>query len=319
VSESARVDAAPAPEVSVVVPVYNSQDCLAELLARLTNELTRRHRSHEIILVNDGSPDGSWEQIVQLSPKYPALRGVNLRRNFGQDNALMAGLTASRGRVVVIMDDDLQHDPADMAPLIRRVEEGADVCYACFARKEQAAWKNLGSWFNDLVANFVIGKPKGIYLSPYKAISRAVVREILSYDGPYPYVDGLLFRVTKYITQEHVQHHPRFAGQSNYSLRRSVQVWLRVATNFSPAPLRLASYLGLSFSGLGLLLALGFVVVKLLRPESPMGWASTIVTILVLGGVQLACLGIIGEFLGRAYMHINRQSQYVVKEETGPK
>jgi len=302
--------------VSVVVPVYRSEECVAPLVEALTQAFGASARSHEIILVNDGSPDGSWRRIVEVGAKYRAVVGVNLRRNFGQDNAIMAGLNQARGEVVIIMDDDLQHDPRDMEALIHKVEEGHDVCYACFTEKKQAWWKNAGSWFNGKVAEWVIGKPPDVYLSPYKAISGEVVREIVKYDGPYPYVDGLIFRVTSSITKVDVEHHDRYAGRSNYNLRRSISVWLKLATSFSLAPLRLSTYMGFGVAAAGLVLALLFVVRRLLDNAAPLGWASTMVVILVLGGAQLGCLGMIGEYLGRAYLNLNRKPQYVVRKVT---
>ena len=303
------------PQVSVVVPVYRSEDCLDKLVEALTAAFEESGRSHEIVLVNDCSPDRSWDKIVELAEQFPTIRGVNFRKNFGQDSALMAGLGVAKGDMVVIMDDDLQHDPKDMEMLLKKVEEGSDVCYARFVHKKQALWKNLGSWFNGKVANIVIEKPDEVYLSPYKAIARAVVDEIVRYDGPYPYVDGLVFRATTNITQVDAQHHERYAGRSNYNLIRSVNVWLKLATSFSLVPLRIATYLGFGSSSIGMLLAVFLVIKKLFFDTgAPLGWPSIIVTILVLGGVQLACLGLIGEYLGRVFIHLNKRPQYVVKE-----
>jgi len=303
--------------ISVVIPVYRSAGCLDELVRRLVEVLETAGGSYEIILVNDRSPDESWARICENVQRYPAVRGINLRRNVGQDNALMAGLRAARGAVVVMMDDDLQHDPRDIPRLVAAVEAGHDICYARFPRKHQAFWKNLGSWFNDKVANIVVGKPPHIYLSPFKAVARAVVSEVVQYDGPFPYVDGLLFRVTNNVTQVDVEHHRRYAGRGNYTLARSIGVWLRVATMFSLAPLRIATILGFTFSVVGFLLAVFFTVYKLLVPTTPLGWASTIVAILVLGGTQLACLGIIGEYVGRVFLHLNKRPQYTIKERVG--
>jgi len=301
---------------SIVVPVYRSEECVHELVAKLTEALQASGRSHEIVLVNDSSPDESWDKIVEAAARFPTVVGINLRRNFGQDSALMAGLNAAQGRVIVIMDDDLQHDPRDMEKLIRKVEEGFDVCYARFTEKKHAWWKNVGSWFNDKVANAFLGKPRHVYMSPFKAISHEVVDEIVKYGGPFPYVDGLIFRVTGNITQVDAEHHDRYAGRSNYNLRKSISVWLKLATSFSLVPLRIATCLGFAFAGLGFLLAILFVVLKLLKSGAPLGWASTIVSVLILGGVQLVCLGMVGEYLGRVFLHLNRRPQYVVKETT---
>jgi glycosyltransferase involved in cell wall biosynthesis len=302
--------------VSVVIPVYRSEACLEELVARLRAAFAKTGRSYEIVLVNDASPDGSWRKIREIAQLDAAVHGINLRKNAGQDNAIMAGLAEASGDVVVIMDDDLQHAPEDIEGLVRGVENGADVCYAHFSRKRQAWWKNLGSRLNDRLANLVLCKPKTLYLSPFKAIAGDVAREITRYDGPFPYVDGLLFRVTDNVTHVVVEHHERFAGRGNYTVARSLGVWLRVATLFSVVPLRIATVLGFSFAGLGLLLAVGFAVYKLLVPDQPMGWASTIMTILVLGGTQLACLGIIGEYVGRSFLHLSRRPQYSIRERT---
>ena len=207
--------------LSIVVPVYRSADCLPELARRVAQDVAGSFNSYELILVNDDSPDTSWEVIASLALTHPFVVGVDLRKNVGQDNAIMAGLHYASGEVVVIMDDDLQHDPADIAALCRALGQGADVVYARFARKRQALWKNLGSWLSDRVAVIVLGKPKDIYLSPYKAMRKEIVDEIVKYDGPFTYVDGLIFSITSHIKQIDVEHHPRLAGRSNYNLIRS--------------------------------------------------------------------------------------------------
>ena len=303
--------------MSVVVPVYRSEECVAKLVAVLTEAFQRMSRTYEIILVNDCSPDGSWERIAEAAKGDANVRDVNLRRNFGQDSALMAGLGQATGDIIVIMDDDLQHDPRDMEALVREVERGADVCYARFREKKQTWWKNVGSWLNGKLAEVVIGKPPGVYLSPYKAIARPVVEEVIKYEGPYPYVDGLIFRVTHNIVEVEAEHHERYAGSSTYTFLKSVGVWLKLATSFSLAPLRIATYLGFMLAGFGLFLALYFIVRTLLGSGAPLGWASIIVSVLVLGGVQLACLGIVGEYLGRVFIHLNRRPQYIIRETAG--
>lgn len=311
---NAEGDESTAPTVSVVIPVYNSAGCLEELVRRLAEALGPLPGTNEVVLVNDGSPDASWETIIAVQRRYPNIIAVNLRRNFGQDNAIMAGLRVSRGQVVVIMDDDLQHDPRDIPALVRVVESGYDVCYALFPRKRQAWWKNFGSWLNGKVAEFLLGKPRHIYLSPFKALQRALADEITRYEGPYPYIDGLILRATSKLGQVVLEHHPRYAGCSNYSLRRSVRVWLRVVTTFSVVPLRVAGIVGALLSFVGTALAVLFVARQLLGTPGPEGWASTIVAVLVMGGVQLLSLGVLGEYVGRLYILNNRSPQYVIRE-----
>jgi len=303
------------PKVSIVVPVYRSAECLEQLASRVRAAFARFGRSYELILVNDGSPDNSWAEIRRLAESERTVLGINLRRNAGQDNAIMAGLNEASGQIVIIMDDDLQHDPNDCEELIKKVEGGFDVCYARFRRNKQALWKNAGSWLNDKLANVVVGKPPHIYLSPFKAVNGDVAKEITNYDGPFPYIDGLLFGVTTNVTQIEVEHHPRLAGKSNYNLFRSLSVWMKVATLFSVVPLRIATLLGFFFSVIGLLSGVFFTIEKLVLRTDPVGWASLMVAVLVLGGVQLACLGILGEYMGRAFLHLNKRPQFVVKEK----
>lgn len=301
-------------QLSVVIPVYNSEDCLNELAKRLTDILDNLGRTYEIVLVNDCSPDNSWKRIVDLCEIYDRLKGISLRRNFGQDSAIMAGLNYSSGEAAIIMDDDLQHDPADILFLLEALEQGYDACYARFSSKKQSRFKNIGSWFNDKVANTILKKPKEIYLSPYKAISREVVNEIVKYDGPYPYIDGLLFRVTRNITQITATHHERYAGKGGYNLRKSIRVWLRLATNFSIIPLRIATTLGFASSSIGFILALIFIIQHFLDGKAPVGWASTVVAILFLGGIQLVSIGIIGEYVGRLFLHQSKEPQFIVEK-----
>jgi polyisoprenyl-phosphate glycosyltransferase len=301
-------------QISIIVPVYRSAECLPALARRVEEEVTRSFRTYELILVNDDSPDTSWEVIQRLASEHNFVTGINLRKNAGQDNAIMAGLNVAIGEVVVIMDDDLQHDPSDIVALHKQIECGFDVAYARFEEKQQALWKNLGSWFNDRVAIWTLGKPKDIYMSPYKAIQREVVQEIIKYSGPYPYVDGLIFSITSKITQVSATHHARFAGRSNYNLWGSIKVFLKLATGFSSFPLRMVALLGTTMSLLAFLLAAWFVLIKLTSAHGPEGWASVIVAILFIGGVQLIGIGAVGEYVGRIFVTQNARPQFVVKE-----
>src|SRR6266851_5486265 len=301
-------------ELSIVVPVYRSAACLPELARRVRDEVSRHFQGYELILVNDVSPDDSWDVIVRLTCEYPFVLGVNLRRNVGQDNAIMAGLRVATGDVIVIMDDDLQHDPADIAALYEQIQNGRDVAYARFEHKRQAVWKNLGSWFNDVVATVTLGKPANVYMSPYKAIRREVVDEIVKYQGPYPYLDGLIFTITSNIAEVPATHHRRFAGRSNFNLIRSITVWLKVVTGFSVIPLRFAMLLGAAMSASAFLLAIYYVVQTLLLSQQPAGYPSIIVSVLFIGGVQLIGLGAVGEYVGRIFITQNSRPQFTVKE-----
>ena len=302
---------------SVVIPVFNSADCLEELVVRLQATFVAMAVSYEVILVNDCSSDESWGVIRGLCAANSAVRGVCFRKNFGQDSALMAGIRRARGTYITIMDDDLQHNPADIPALAIEMQKGFDVVYGHYTHKRQRLWKNLGSWFNGKLAELVLKKPSGVYLSPFKMLRLEVAREICSYDGPYPYVDGLLYRVTQSFSRIAVEHQERYRGKSTYTMWKSVRVWSYLATNFSVLPLRLATIVGLFSASVGFVMGSGFVVYRLLNPSWPAGWASLMVGILFLGGAQLTAIGLVGEYVGRTFLNINRQPQYTVREEVG--
>ncbi|MFQ5753492.1 MAG: glycosyltransferase family 2 protein, partial [bacterium] len=259
-------------KISVVIPVYNSEECLEALVNRLDKCLC--DVPSEVIFVNDCSPDNSWQKIKEAA-KSDKFIGINLRKNAGQDNAIMAGLSRVTGDYIVIMDDDLQHDPNDIKKMVQELENGNfDVCFANFMEKKQKLWKNLGSWFNGKMSEIIINKPPRIYLSPFKVIRREVVDEIVKYQGPYPYVDGLIFTVTHNVTQVYVEHHNRFSGSGNYTLSRSVAVWLKLMTSFSVFPLRIATIIGMMASASGFLLALFFLIRYFMAGEKVEGWTS---------------------------------------------
>jgi glycosyltransferase involved in cell wall biosynthesis len=298
--------------------VYRSEQCLCELVTTIDRILRQTGWLYEVILVNDFSPDGSWRVIETLCREHPFVVGVDLRRNFGQDNAILTGLRISRGRYVVIMDDDLQHDPKYIPALVAKAEAGADVVYADFRDKRQRLWKNAGSWFNGKVAEWVLYKPKGLYLSPYKVIGRDIADRILEYSGPTPYIDGLLFQVTWRMATVPCEHRPRFAGESNYRFWRSAGVFARLVFSFSAKPARLVTWVGLATAILGLTAAFAITVYRLMFPEdfppAALGWASLIVTFLVVSGTQTMLFGVIGEYAGRIYLQVSNRPQTSVRE-----
>jgi len=228
----------------------------------------------------------------------------------------MAGLNNVAGKFVVIMDDDLQHPPEAIGDMLDALRSGFDVCYTRYLNRQHETWKKLGSSFNDKVATVLLDKPRGLYLSSFKAMRREVVDEIVKYDGPYAYVDGLILDVTRSITSIDIEHQERHEGQGNYNLRRSVSLWLKMATSFSILPLRLASLLGMGLAVLSLAMIAVVVVLKVRHPDIAVGWASIISVLLLIGGVQTMCIGMIGEYLGRSYLKLNRKPQFVVAEKT---
>ena len=302
-------------EISVVIPVYKSEKCIPELTKQISDAL--KDFNWELILVNDCSPDNSWTEIKKVAAENNNITGINLRKNGGQDLAILAGLNHAKGKWIVIMDDDLQHSPYDIPKLYAQAQKGFDVVYADFKQKKQKLWKNLGSWLNGKVSEITLGKPKGIYLSPFKIISGSVVKEMCKLNNLFPYIDGLIFQVTKNITQINIEHHKREYGKSNFTLVKSMQVFFRMMFGFSTFPLNFATYIGFFSSTMGFVLAIYFLVKFLLGLEPLTGWTSLIMVILILGGLILLALVIIGKYIGQMYLTINNSPKYIVKETVG--
>jgi glycosyltransferase involved in cell wall biosynthesis len=301
------------PALSIVVPVYNGADTVASLVAAI--EGLDVPGGVEVVLVVDGSPDNSLAVCRTLLPtaKVP-LTVVDLARNFGEHNAVMAGMHQARGRHVITMDDDLQNPPSEVLKLLAHAQAtGADVVYTWYQSKEHAAWRNWGSHFTNRVADLLLDKPKGLYLSSFRCMSRFLVSQILAYDGPFAYIDGLILQVTQRIERIEVLHLPRALGRSNYTIRKLVRLWMNMFVNFSVMPLRISTLTGMGLSVLGGIAAFFVVIEALVLQATPRGWGSIMAAVLLLSGVQLMILGIVGEYLGRMFLTANRKPQFVVR------
>ncbi|MCH7939301.1 MAG: glycosyltransferase family 2 protein [Candidatus Marinimicrobia bacterium] len=301
-------------KLSIIIPVYNGAATIRELVTELNAELASRF-DLEVLLVNDASPsDNSAEVCEEIALRNRWVTFLDLSRNFGEHNAVMVGLNFCTGDGAVILDDDFQNPPSEVARLVDKLNEGYDVVYSRYEKKRHAGLRNLGSSFNNLVATILIGKPRDLYLSSFKAITRFVIDELVKYTGPYPYIDGLILRVTRNYTTVLVEHRPREVGTSGYSVRKLVSLWLNMFTNFSILPLRVATILGFGFATLGLVGATIFLIEKIRHPDLPAGWPSLIISLFVISGVQLFALGVVGEYLGRLFMKDNGNPQFVVRK-----
>jgi undecaprenyl-phosphate 4-deoxy-4-formamido-L-arabinose transferase len=307
--------AGPAPHLglSIIIPVYRGAATIGVLVEALSR--LRPEGGLEIVLVNDGSPDDSDAACrAALSVASVPLTYIEHARNYGEHNAVMTGLRHARGAYIITMDDDLQNPVEEVLKLYDHARLGHwDVVYTRYAIKQHEGWRNLGSRFANKVADWLIDKPRGLYLSSFRCMSALVVRAVTRYRGPYPYIDGLIMQVTQRIDSIEVRHLPRAQGRSNYTLRRLVRLWLNLATSFSLLPLRIATFAGIAMAVLGAAGAVATIIEALFTRGTPSGWASTMTVILLVGGVQSMILGILGEYVGRTFLSANGKPQGTVR------
>lgn len=303
--------------VSVVIPVYRSEGTLRPLFTRLSRALADTASGFEVVFVDDASPDGSWHVLEELQRAHPEqITAIRLTRNFGQHNALMCGFREVRGEVVVTMDDDLQNPPEEVPKLLAALAaQELDVVYGRYGTKKHRPWRNAGSWMINAFYRRVFHCE--VTLSSFRAIRTAAIANILTYDLNFTFIDGLLAWNTTRIGEVDVEHHARPGGRSGYTLARLATLAFNLFTNFSLLPLQFVSAMGLALAGTGFLSGLWYLVAFFRHQIGVPGYASTITAILVLGGAQLVALGIIGEYLGRLHLNVNRKPQYAVRKRLG--
>ncbi|MBI4707814.1 MAG: glycosyltransferase [Candidatus Omnitrophica bacterium] len=301
--------------LSILIPVYNSERTIDRLVEELIRDLGSLFKL-EIILVNDNSVDRSEEVCISLFDKHrETVKFYSLSKNVGEHSAVMAGLNRVTGDFAVIMDDDFQNPISAVVKLVNTaLENNYDVVYSYYEQKRHNLFRNMGSWLNDKAANLMLKKPSGLYLSSFKVLNNFLVNEIIKYKAPFPYIDGLILQITDKIGTVKVEHHERKEGKSGYTLRKLVSLWLNMFTNFSILPLRLSIILGLIFASLGLFLGVKTTIEKLIDPDLPVGFASLLISISIFGGIQLVMLGMVGEYIGRIFLSLNKKPQYTIRK-----
>lgn len=301
--------------VSFVIPCYQSARTLQGVVAEIRTAMEKlADCQYEIVLVNDCSPDDTFSVIRELCRTDERIKGINLAKNFGQHAALMAGFRFVRGDVVVCLDDDGQTPADEVGKLLQAIEDGADVVYAKYAHKQHSWFRNFGSHINELMTRIMLGKPKALYLSSYFAARRFVIEDVKRYENAYPYVIGLVLRTTKRIVNVEVTHREREIGTSGYTFGKLLGLWINGFTAFSVKPLRMATGAGAVFALLGFLYIIYTVIKKFVNPAVPVGFSTLISAIMVIGGMLMLMLGLVGEYIGRIYMCMNRSPQYVIRE-----
>ena len=303
---------------SVVVPVYRSGQTLHLLVERLAAVLPRIAENYELVLVNDGSPDDSWEVIQRLAKRNAWVRGVNLMRNYGQHNATLCGIRAARHEVIVVMDDDLQNPPEEIPKLLAKLNEGWDVVYGVSRKRQQAWYKSLVSALLKRAIAYVMGQQAVRDIGAFKAFRADLRKSFDSFHGPAVLVDVLLSWGTDRFASVTVEEAPRAVGKSNYNFVKLIKVSLLVLTSYTTVPLRLASILGFLFTLFGFFV-LVYVLVTYLAFGSVEGFPFLASIIVIFSGVQLFALGIIGEYLARLFDRSSGRKTYTVSATTEEK
>lgn len=301
-------------KISVVIPCYYSEKTIAKVVRLTREELEKGGFLSEFILVNDGSTDGTFAQIEMLAEQDPNVVGVDCAKNLGQHAAIMAGLQHARGDLILLMDDDMQTHPSQCLKIVNAIveHEECDVVFASWPEHKEALWRRAGSDFAIWSMRIMTNRPKEIYPSNYFVMRDYIKDEIIRYTGPYPYVQGLLFRATSRMMNVEVEHFERESGTSGYTFKTLVRLWASVL-GFSMLPLRAASIVGAVIGIIGIVAAIAVIVMRFVDPTMQMGWPSLMVTVLICSGLILMFLGIIGEYLGRLFMTANNAPQYVTK------
>lgn len=306
-------------KISYVIPCYRSMNTLEAVVTEIKEAMGKmKEHTYEIVLINDCSPDDTISTIRKLCKENDNIKGLDMAKNFGQHAALMAGFRHVTGDVVVCLDDDGQTPANEVDKLLAKIEEGYDVVYAKYEEKKHSAFRNLGSWMNKVMTEVLLGKPKDLYVSSYFAARRYVIEEMTRYNNAFPYVIGLVLRTTNRICNVTVNHREREIGTSGYSIGKLLALWINGFTAFSVKPLRIATFGGVIVAMMGFLYTIYIIVNKFINPAVPMGWSSTMALILIIGGLILAVLGMIGEYIGRIYICMNNSPQYVIREKIAP-
>ena len=301
--------------ISVVIPVYNSELILPALISRLIPALEKITDTFEILLVNDGSRDNSWQVISEMAKKNKKIIGINLMRNYGQHNALLCGIRSAKNEIVITMDDDLQHPPEEIHKLIEKMGEGFDVVYGIPFKQVHEPWRNFFSWFTKAVLSKILGIKSIKSISAFRAIKTELRKAFVNFDSPNILIDALLTWGTNNFGTVEVNEEVRSVGRSNYTFIKLFQVAMLVLTGFSTLPLRIASAIGFIFTlfGGGVLV---YVIAITIQEGSIPGFPFLASIISIFSGVQLFTLGIFGEYLARIFNRSMNHPAYVIGETT---
>lgn len=301
---------------SIIIPCYKSSQTIRKVVEMTMQELDRLNRKeYEFVLVDDCSPDGgdTMAALMGLVRDYPCVKVVELAKNAGQHNAVMAGLNHATGDAFIAMDDDMQTHPSQLQYLLAEFDKGYDIVYGYYPEKKHSAFRNFGSYINYMSVRILLKKPKDLKTSSFWIIKRFVRDYAVQYTSPYTHLQGLFLRTTRNISSVPIQHFEREVGKSNYTFKKLIKLWSNII-GFSVVPLQLAMYAGFFFAMMGLLGAIGVIALKIIRPATYIGWPSMMVTICFFSGLILMFMGMIGEYIGRIFLGMSRTPQFVVRQ-----
>lgn len=306
-------------KISFVIPCYNSTNTLDAVVTEIEKTMIGQLPAYEfeIILVNDCSPDGTtYNKIKEIAKQKAFVKGINLARNFGQPSAVMAAIHFATGDYVVCGDDDGQTPFSDFPKLFAKIQEGYDVVEAKYSQTEKKSFfRKFGTFMNESMATWLIDKPKGLELTTFWCTKRFIIDNMLQYENPYPYLGGLMLRCSRNACNVEVTRRKRLKGKSGYSFKKMIALWANGFTNFSVKPLRIATINGAIISFVGFMFGAYTIIKKLINPQVAVGYTTTIALLVFFFGFSFLFMGLLGEYVGRIYMSINRAPQFLIKEK----
>ena len=303
-------------KISFVIPCYGSEKTIEAVVDEIRNTISKRSEfDYEIVTVNDCSPDNVYGVLKTLARSNSKIKVINLAKNMNRPGAVMAGLNNISGDYVVIMDDDGQCPMDHFWDLFKPIEEGHDVSIAKYPKRKQSLFKHFGTFVNKKMTEFILKRPKDIEFTNFMLLKSYIVKEIIKYDNPYPYYTGLILRTTSDIVNVEMEQRERFAGDSTFTFFKMLGMWINGLTAFSIKPLRISSLIGSICAVAGFVFGIITIIRKIVSTNISVGWSSIISIMLFIGGLIMLMLGMIGEYLGRIYISLNKSPQYVIKEK----
>ena len=303
-------------KLSFIIPCYGSEKTVGIVIKEIDEVVNKNDKyDYEIVAVNDHSPDNVWNVLKEIAEKNSKVKLINLAKNMNRPGALMAGMSKVTGDYIILMDDDGQCPMENLWDLIKPLEEGHDVSIAKYPTYKQSKFKSFGTIVNRIMTEIIMEKPKDLSFTNFSAMKRYIVEEIIKYKNPYPYMTGLLLRTTSDIVNVEMEERERITGNTNFTFKKMLNLWINGFTAFSIKPLRISTVIGVITAAIGFIYGLYIIIHKLFVHSAVLqGYSSMMAVLLFIGGIIMMMLGMIGEYIGRIYISINNSPQYVIKE-----